>query len=239
MELSWKRCSKVGYDADCSANSLRCSPSKGPDPRGALSLIDRIGLYTTIFANHQDDVQAETSSWALAYNTFQKLLHTGTESSDAVERVRDILIRDKSESYYAWVITAFAPWTSVPTRIASSKKAKPLPPRASEVARDSLRSDNKTINFLRDSSNNWKSIIDVKSSLLEERLSGTAAEIRQQVGLHMRSWGKEWRLQFVLSILQEVMQGCDFSKGKTSGPFPFYSLEDDLLTPARCSYSRI
>ena len=197
-----------------------------------MNLIDRIGLYTTIFANHQDDVQAETSSWALAYNTFQKLLRTGAESSDAAGRVRKMLIRDKSEIYYAWVITAFAPWTSVPTRIVSGK-AKPLPPRASEVARDSLRSDNKTINILRDSSNNWKSIIDVKSSLLEERLNGTAAEIRQQVGLHMRSWGKEWRLQFVLSILQEVMQGHDFSKGKTSDTFPpFYSLEDDLLTPA-------
>jgi len=143
------------------------------------------------------------------------LLHPGAEGSDAVERVRNILIRDKSETYYAWVITAFAPWSSVPTRIPSGKKAKPLPPRTSEVARDSLRSDNKTLNFLRDSSNNWKNIIDVKSLLLEERLGGTAAEIRQQVGLHVRSWGKEWRLQFVLSILQEVMQGRNFSKGKT------------------------
>lgn len=46
-------------------------------------------------------------------------------------------------------------------------------------------------------------------------MSGTAAEIRQQIGLHIRSWGKDWRLCIVATILQEIMQGRDFSKGMT------------------------
>ena len=216
--LSWKRCFEVSsHGLSYLQAELGAYQSIGPDPRGALETIDRIGLYPTIFANHQDDVQADTSSWSLAYNTLEKLLHPVVGDSEAnavIERVRNILIRDKSEVYSAWVIAAFAPWIPVPGRLAQGPKAKPLPPRAAEVARDSLRSDNKTITFLKSASNHWRSIIDIKSSFLEGRMSGTAAEIRQQIGLHIREWSKDWRICFLSVILQEVMQGRDFSEGE-------------------------
>lgn len=147
----------------------------------------------------------------------KELLHPNTGHSEglnaAVEHVRNILIRDKPETYYAWVIAAFVPWTSVPARPPKAPNSKPIPPYAVEVARDSLRSDNKMITLLRDASNNWRSIIDVKSYLLENRMSGTAAEVRQQVGLQIRSWKNDWRICLVSGILQEVMQGRDFPKG--------------------------
>ncbi|KAB8077035.1 hypothetical protein BDV29DRAFT_188984 [Aspergillus leporis] len=184
---------------------------KGPDPRGALHFIDRLELYPTIFANHQDEVGVDTSSWALAYNALEELLHSRDVSKPAA-RVRDLLVHDSSETYYAWIITAFAPWSAVPDRIQKGPKAKPLPPRAAEIARDSLRSDNKTITLLRDAARSWRSIVDIKSSLLENRMSGTAAEIRQQIGLHIRQWNKDWRLCCLLSILQEISQGGDFSE---------------------------
>lgn len=217
--LSWKRCFEV------SSQGLFCLQTKigayqiiGPDPRGALETIDRIGLYPTIFANHQDDVHADTSSWSLAYKTLEKLLHPVVGDSEGlnavIEGVRNILIRDKSEIYSAWVIAAFAPWIPIPGRLPQGPKAKPLPPRAAEVARDSLRSDNKTITFLKNASDNWRSIIDIKSSFLEGRMNGTAAEIRQQIGLHIREWSKDWRICFLSVILQEVMQGRDFSEGE-------------------------
>ncbi|QMW43827.1 hypothetical protein G4B11_007197 [Aspergillus flavus] len=190
---------------------------KGPDPRGALQFIDRLELYPTIFANHQDDVGVDTSSWAPAYNALQKLLHPNNNSIP-IARVRDLLIRDAQEAYYAWVIAAFAPWSTVPDRVAQGPKPRPPPARAAEVARDSLRSDNKTINLLRDAARHWRSIVDVKSSLLQGRMSGTAAEIRQQIGLHIRTWSKDWRLCCTLAILQEVAQGGEFNKGES---FPF------------------
>jgi hypothetical protein len=188
----------------------------GPDPRGALHFIDRLELYPTIFANHQDEVGVDTSSWALAYNALEELLHSRDVSKPAA-RVRDLLVHDSSETYYAWIITAFAPWSAVPDRIQKGPKAKPLPPRAAEIARDSLRSDNKTITLLRDAARSWRSIVDIKSSLLENRMSGTAAEIRQQIGLHIRQWNKDWRLCCLLSILQEISQGGDFSEGEILG----------------------
>ncbi|KAF9892463.1 CCA tRNA nucleotidyltransferase, mitochondrial [Aspergillus nanangensis] len=183
---------------------------RGPDPRGALHFIDRLGLYPTIFANHQDDVTSDTSSWSLAYNSLEKLLQC-QDGPSSLERIRTLLIRDAAETYLAWMVAAFAPWSSVPGRIQTGSKAKPVPPRSVEVARDSLRSDNKTMTLLRDAAQNWQSIIETKSSLLEGRMDGTTAETRQQVGLLIRSWKKDWRLCMVLAILQETMGEREFS----------------------------
>ncbi|GKZ82729.1 CCA tRNA nucleotidyltransferase, mitochondrial [Aspergillus niger] len=200
---------------------------QGPDPRGALQFIDSLGLYPTIFANHQDDAQADTSSWALAYNALEKILKD--ETNAATVNVRQFLIRDKLESYYAWMIAAFAPWSSIPSRVARGPKAKPLPARTAEVARDSLRADNKTIAVIGDAAHNWQAITDVKNSVLEGRMDGTAAEARQQVGLHIRSWKKDWRLCILLSILQEIMRGGEFTSVLQSyDRFLSYIKEQDL-----------
>jgi hypothetical protein len=83
-----------------------------------------------------------------------------------------------------------------------------------EVARDSLRADNKTVTVLGQTANHWRNIIDVKVAVVEGQMQGTPAVIRQQVGLHIRSWEKDWRLCIVLSILQEIMQGSEFVQGK-------------------------
>ncbi|KAJ6096127.1 hypothetical protein N7486_006873 [Penicillium sp. IBT 16267x] len=179
---------------------------KGPDPRGALEFIDRLNLYPTIFANHQDEVTTDTSTWPLAYNALPRLLQLGPD--DAVE----LLVRDKASIYYTWMIAAFAPWTSIPPRASSGPTHKPPPTRAVEVGRDSLRTDNKTLQILRDATSNYKDVTACKSALRENTLSGTPAEIRQQIGLRIRSWGKDWKLCVVLAILQEVMQGRDFSE---------------------------
>ncbi|KAL3496261.1 hypothetical protein BJX62DRAFT_222241 [Aspergillus germanicus] len=181
---------------------------QGPDPRGALHIIDRLKLYPTIFANHQDDVVSETSSWSLAYNALHRLLFSD-EEVEAVKRVRTLLVRDTLEKYYAWMIAAHAPWSVVPTRPAPNGK-KSFLPRMAEVARDSLRADNKTVTILGQTANHWRNIINVKAAVVEGQMQGTPAVIRQQVGLHIRSWEKDWRLCIVLSILQEIMQGGEF-----------------------------
>ncbi|GMF81358.1 unnamed protein product [Aspergillus oryzae] len=206
--------SRLGYRIDEDTENAM----KNKDISEALKLkISRERVGTEMMKMLKDDVGVDTSSWAPAYNALQKLLHPNNNSIP-IARVRDLLIRDAQEAYYAWVIAAFAPWSTVPDRVAQGPKPRPPPARAAEVARDSLRSDNKTINLLRDAARHWRSIVDVKSSLLQGRMSGTAAEIRQQIGLHIRTWSKDWRLCCTLAILQEVAQGGEFNKGES---FPF------------------
>lgn len=221
-EPSWRKCCAVSLTILCFSNLLvllflsnAVQNIPGPHPLHALQFIDRIGLYSTIFANHQDNTIVDISTWPLAYNTLQQLLHPEPGDLQAeINRLRGILLHDDSSAYYAWMIATFAPWTSVPTRILPGGKTKPLPPRAVEVARDSLRCDNKNLNILRDATLNFADIIKCKNSLLAKEINGTPAEIRQQVGLRIRSWGKDWKLCMVLAILQEVMQGRDFPQRK-------------------------
>lgn len=186
---------------------------RGPDPHGALHAIDRLNLYPIIFANYQDDATADPSSWSLAYDALNRFL--SEDDSEAVSRVRAMLVRDPLENYYSWVIAAFAPWSTVPTRI---QKTKPLPPRMAEASRDSLRADNKTVAVLKEAANNWRSIIEVKTMVVEEQMEGTKAEIRKQLGLLIRSWSTHWRLCVIMAFLQEVMQGGAFLQGKNLVP---------------------
>ncbi|KAJ5737013.1 uncharacterized protein N7483_002138 [Penicillium malachiteum] len=197
---------------------------RGPDPHGALKLIDRLNLHPTIFANHQDEVTANISTWPLAYDALANLLHSDV---DTVQRVRALLLPGEHCAYYAWMVVAFAPWTSIPAR-GSSDPPRPRPPpvRAVEVGRDSLRTDNKTLTILRDASYNYRDIISRKSSLLSGTINGSPAEIRQTIGLRIRSWGKDWKLCVILAILQEIMQGRDFDTEYDQ--FLSYIVKNDL-----------
>ncbi|KAJ5894690.1 hypothetical protein N7495_006381 [Penicillium taxi] len=206
---------------------------RGPDPRGALELIDRIGLYSTIFANHQDNVKASTSTWPIAYNSLPFLLHPELHQDETAQevlgRLRQILFRDPASAYHAWMIAAFAPWTAIPPRAATGPKYKPQTTRPVDVARDSLRSDNKTMTILRDATWNYKDIIEFKSSLLVNSERDLSAEVRQQVGLRIRLWGKDWRLCIVLAFLQELMQGGNIvAVAKHYDQFLAYIVEHDL-----------
>ncbi|KAL4883430.1 hypothetical protein BJY04DRAFT_226490 [Aspergillus karnatakaensis] len=201
---------------------------RGPDPRRALHIVDRLNLYPTIFANQIDDAEADTSTWFHAYNALHRLLTSKDEPED-ISHVRTILIRDSLEEYYSWIISAFAPWSAVAPRAQGEKKGKPPLPRAAEVARDCLRADNKTVDVLTHAAAAWRDIIDVKYAVVEGRMQGTAAEVRQQVGLHIRSWSKDWRLCILLSLLHEIMQGGEFiDVVKSYDQFISYILEQGL-----------
>lgn len=196
----------------------------GPDPHGALQFIDRLGLYPTIFANHQDEVTADTSTWPLAYNALARLLQPDTTEA-ALARVREVLLHDKASHYNAWIIAAFAPWTSVPARGRGTEK-RPPPTRPVEVARDSLKADNRTLSILRDATLHFPDIMQCKDSLLGDTFQATPAEIRQRIGLRIRSWGKDWRLCVVLAILQAVMRGRDLADGRIPSPAVPVGLRD-------------
>lgn len=177
--------------------------------------IDHLGLYSTIFVNIYDEVTVDTRSWALSYDALQQLLspHLSSNDKHTVGRVREILIRDASETFFAWVMALFSPWISVPARRQGKKDKKPPPPRVVEVSRESIKADNKTVSILRDVAENYKSVIELKSSFLDKKICGAAEDVRQHVGLALRSWKKDWRMCVVMSFLQEIMANGDFSTG--------------------------
>ncbi|KAG5301358.1 poly(A) polymerase [Histoplasma ohiense] len=182
---------------------------RGPDPLTALQRINRLALYDTIFANHQDNAGVDTSHWERGYNALALLLSksTGniTESQKTRQHVRDILIRNENERYFAWFLAALAPWTIVADP-KPSKSSKPPVPRATTVARDSLRADNRAAGIISAASKNYRMIWDIKSSFLKNKIADTPAEMRVKMGQFIRSLSHDWRLCFVLAMLLEVMQ---------------------------------
>lgn len=129
--------------------------------------------------------------------------------------MKRILITDESDLYHAWVIAAFVPWAPVPMREPRSKLEKPPPmARAAEVARDNLRLDNKTISFLKDAAAHYEEVSSLKDSVVSNKIPGTAAEVRQHVGLSIRSWKRDWRLIVIMAMLQEIVAGAELSEGK-------------------------
>ncbi|KAJ5329487.1 hypothetical protein N7452_009877 [Penicillium brevicompactum] len=206
---------------------------RGPDPRGALEFLDRLKLFHTIFANHQDDVQADTSTWPLAYNTLARMLRSepsdDPEAAAATKRVCGILFSDKSTIYYSWMVATFSPWFSRPPRPMKGKEKRPPPPRAVEVGRDSLKTDNKNLTVLRAAALNYEEITQTKTALLSNNITGTPAEIRQRIGLLIRAWNKEWKLSILGAILQEVMGHRDFTEVvQEYDRFLAYIVENDL-----------
>jgi tRNA nucleotidyltransferase (CCA-adding enzyme) len=196
-------------------------------------LIDTLGLYWTIFANHRDQAQPDTSSWSLSYNALEWLLNLSVSESDnlkaAVGRVRDILVRDDSDTYLSWLVVAFSPWARVPTREPRRKDKKPPAPYVAEVSRDSLRLDNKTTSILADAARHFRAIIDVKSSFLAGKLPGNEAEIRYQIGSNIRSWKRDWRSGVVMSIVQEILDGAEVSTG-THGASSSFDIPTNFVT---------
>jgi hypothetical protein len=134
-----------------------------------------------------------------------------------IKHIKKILIRDeedKNEKFYAWVMAAFVPWVTVPARQPGPKKEKPpIIARAAEVARDNLRMENKVVNTLKDATDFYKDVSSLKSSVILSDIPGTAAEVRQHVGLQIRAWKKDWRLTVLMALLQEIAAGVESRKG--------------------------
>lgn len=145
--------------------------------------------------------------------------HENQEVQASQQRVRDILFRDKPTlHYYAWMVATFAPWSSIPTRGGKCPKGKSLPLRVVEVARDGIKADNKTLDVLRAAAHHYREITETKNAALAKTLSGTTAEIRQRLGLQIRTWKNDWKLCVLLALLQETMEHRDFGEGKICPP---------------------
>ncbi|KMU78011.1 tRNA nucleotidyltransferase [Coccidioides immitis RMSCC 3703] len=188
---------------------------KGPDPLMALHIIERLGLYDTIFANHQDDVVVDVSSWSRAYESLMAILDDSynevTISQESRATLRSILIRHEEDTYHSWMLAALSPWAVVPQKEPPPNK-KELPPRPSMVARDSLRADNKTVDILKSGAKHYGMVSDLKSAFLNRELGKTLPDIRWRIGRSIRIMGADWRLCFIQAVLLEIMQGEEAGK---------------------------
>lgn len=185
----------------------------GKHPRDSLHLLDRLGLYHTVFTDpgHADVPRPDTESWKAAYECLRFLAANNSPGS-----IYQILVRTEDEAYLAWVLAALAPWAPVPDPEPKPGKKAP-PPFATLAAREGMRAPNKHCEVITAAARNRRSIARLKDAV--QRQEPIASE-RDRFGMAIRRWderGGPWRLQVLYAVLVDVMEQSG-KHGKTHCP---------------------
>lgn len=192
----------------------------------ALQLIDRFGLYNSIFTNADDKTfgRADTSHWQKAYNqlrdvTVQKRCMENLNQSSIL---KNILLRDSAEEYRAWLLCALVPWARAPTAKPEKAGGKTPPSPACLAAREGIKSENKVSKMVEDAVVHLQDIIDKKnegaevpqSTELPQKRKHSMLDMENRVrqGKAIRSWGTNWRSSVMYALLVEVSESEELGK---------------------------
>ncbi|RDL40006.1 uncharacterized protein BP5553_04346 [Venustampulla echinocandica] len=175
----------------------------GNDPQGALYLIDRLGLYPFIFTDPTapDFPVPSTVSWNFVYGLLQVLKVNETPGS-----IYHSLVRSDDAKYIAWILAALTPWSSVPLPERSATGKLP-PPVAALIAREGIKANSKICDIVTGAFRNCGEITSLRDAI---KLKDPYSQERDKLGMSIRRWdsqGKNWRLQVLLAIFVEALNG--------------------------------
>lgn len=184
-----------GRTADCVGN----------DPLGALRLIDRLGLYSTIFTDPGmvDTPQPDSSKWAIAYECLEKM-----RLSASIGSIYQSIVRSEDSTYLSWILAALTPWSTVPQIMSVKSKGKPSIIIGAAVAREGVKAESRTCGVIAGAFKNYKAITDLKDAI--NRKEAWTNE-RDTVGMAIRAWdsqGGRWRLHVLFALLVEALHTC-------------------------------
>ncbi|KAH0565691.1 hypothetical protein GP486_000910 [Trichoglossum hirsutum] len=188
---------------------------KGNDPFGALVLIDRLGLYNTIFTDPENNLMfvPDLSCWQQTYRFLHSILREDQGSNSAAgacSRIQPMLIRNAEEAYLAWLLASLTPWANLQAFPPSKSSKKKLQPMAAIVAREGLKVNNKVFEVIAGACGNSEEItrnITKLKSLLESGnsdLESNDSIDRGALGMAIRRWGSNWRPHVLFSLLLEL-----------------------------------
>jgi tRNA nucleotidyltransferase (CCA-adding enzyme) len=196
---------------------------KGPRPRMALELIDRFGLYRTVFTDPTRELPSdpETAYYQLAYNFVDSVV---TKESDVPSAIPDILLRNADEKYLAWVCATAMPWADAPT-VPHPKPAQRPFYTAYLVAREGFKAPNKVCDVVAASLSNSEEIRTVVAECAKGMRRPDTVNpandptARDTLGMAIRRWGSTWRTQVLFNLIYEVVLGRVSKEGKFDQDF--------------------
>ncbi|KAL8938084.1 MAG: hypothetical protein Q9216_004082 [Gyalolechia sp. 2 TL-2023] len=204
----------------------------GPDltlteqnPYQALQLIDRLGLYKTIFTAFDDqlDQSVQTRDWRKAYQQLQEMvvakpeIKTGKDIVDDHKSIiKSILFRGPDhvhqDIFHAWLLCAFVPWSRVTAPTPDKPKTKPPPAPAAIASREGIKADNSTIKIVENAVAHLDEIIQIKdatvnpASITSPLKRKQKSPTRSEQGMAIRRWGPRWRSSVMYAILTEIVE---------------------------------
>ena len=203
----------------------------GNDPSSALVLIDRLGLYLTVFPEPPDSSHARPNLdyWHRAYN-FMSLLtrnpahtHSNETGSESVSilMIKTILLRDHQDKEIAWLLAALVPWVAVSPVVPSKSLRKETPSLPAIVARNGIKVKNTTFEIIKAATNYGSEITKVQGEVVKQAngvgpLKDESSLVgRDSLGMAIRRWGDSWRLQVLLALLLDIyhQKASELSRG--------------------------
>ncbi|CZT07407.1 related to tRNA nucleotidyltransferase [Rhynchosporium agropyri] len=177
---------------------------KGNDPMGSLQLIDRLGLYTTIFTDPTSLTpcsQPSTQNWSIVYACLSSLSSNATPGS-----IYQSLVRSPEAKYLSWVLAAITPWSQLPLPEPAKPGGKLPRPLGTVVVREGIKSENKICDVVTGAFRHCEEITALKDAVVK---NGEETKQRDMVGMTIRRWdaqGGHWRLQALFALLVEAMK---------------------------------
>ncbi|KAG9193111.1 hypothetical protein G6011_03146 [Alternaria panax] len=184
---------------------------RGPRPRMALELIDRFGLYRTVFTDPTRELPSdpETAYFKPAYDFAESAV---MGNADVPTAISDVLLRNEEEKYLAWVCATMMPWVDAPTVPHQKPLQRPYF-AAYLVAREGFKAPNKVCDVIASSLNNSEEIRSVvvqcaKALRRPDTINPTNdATARDILGMAIRRWGSTWRTQVFFNLIYEIVLG--------------------------------
>ncbi|KAH8912819.1 poly A polymerase C-terminal region-like protein [Coniochaeta sp. PMI_546] len=175
---------------------------KGNHPCESLRLIDRLGLFHTVFTDpaRTDMPKPDISNWAAAYEALNVLAARKTPGS-----IYHVLVRSDEAAYFAWQLAAVAPYEQLPDE-EPRKPGKPPVPWATQANRGGLMSPTKLTDVITAAHRHRLAILELKNAV---RDGAPCVKERERFGMAIREWdfkGGHWRLQVLYALLVEVME---------------------------------
>ena len=199
----------------------------GPDPHMALSLIDRLDLYNTIFTNPKIDQHdmANTDQWNLAYDQLLAIVRVSEEkdgaSSSATLLIQRLLLPNSEHLYLAWLLCAFVPWARAIPVASGRPKSKAPPTVAAKVAREGVDVNSVQTKIIDNAVLSLPDILKTREAINERRDSPASSlkrkqdsDLREAQGMAIRRWGVHWRSNVIFALLVDIME-----TGKAQGMF--------------------
>jgi len=190
----------------------------GPHPHTALRLLDRLGLYNTIFTDpgNREGSVVNTDRWSGAYDLlFVVCIFEPNKPSNSspLKRLKEILVRNANDTFSAWMLTCFVPWARVSPKLPEKPSSKKPLSSASLAAREGIKADNKICKIVDDSVLNLPKVIGLKDianaeaepahSHLKRKHNSVGREVYGQA---IRGWGSDWRGIVMYALLTEFSE---------------------------------
>lgn len=182
----------------------------GPSPHTALALIDRLGLYNTIYTNPSTGwfEMANTQHWHLAYDQLHAIVTQvgGTNSLVSLQVIAKILLKephDAEEVYLAWMLCCFVPWAQTKTGTSNPPISKFPKTVAAIAAREGIKADNNITKLVEEAVLYFPDVVIMKGDTINQNRSSTFRELH---GRAIRQWGPHWRSIVIFALLIQIAQ---------------------------------